>query len=100
VQYLVEIVLLVGFWASPIVYSWELVSNVIGDGLAAQLYLLNPVTVAVLTMQQVFWVAGDGAPVPDDLLLRVGVMTLVGLVLLWLSQRVFARLEGNFAQEL
>jgi ABC-2 type transport system permease protein len=25
---------------------------------------------------------------------------LVGLVLLWLSQRLFSRLEGNFAQEL
>lgn len=100
VQYLVEICLLVGFWASPVVYSWELVTQQIGDGWLAQVYLANPVTVAVLSMQQVFWVAGDGTPVPDDLLLRVGIMTVLGLVLLWFAQRVFARLEGNFAQEL
>ena len=32
--------------------------------------------------------------------LRLGIAFLVSLVLLWVSQRVFARLEGNFAQEL
>ena len=28
------------------------------------------------------------------------VCLLIGVVLLWLAQRLFARLEGNFAQEL
>jgi ABC-2 type transport system permease protein len=32
--------------------------------------------------------------------LRLGVALLVSVALLWAAQRVFARLEGNFAQEL
>ena len=31
---------------------------------------------------------------------RLGVLILVCLVLVWLAQRVFARSQGNFAQEL
>lgn len=100
VQYLVEIGLLIGFWLTPVVYSWELVSGEISSGWLEQLYLANPVTAAVIGLQQVFWVAGDGLPVPDGLMTRLAVMTVVGFVLLWAAQRVFTRLEGNFAQEL
>ena len=99
IQYLVEIGLLIGFWLTPVVYSWELVSDKIGP-VAEQLYLLHPVSTAVLGLQQTFWVAGQGTPVPSGLPLRMAVMLVVGVVLLWLAQRVFARLEGNFAQEL
>ncbi|WP_081788533.1 ABC transporter permease [Candidatus Blastococcus massiliensis] len=99
-QYLVEIVLNILFWASPIVYSWELVRNTIGGGFLETLYLSNPVTLAVLGMQRAFWVSGTDAPFPDGLPVRLLIALGVGLVLLWLSQRLFARLEGNFAQEL
>jgi ABC-2 type transport system permease protein len=37
---------------------------------------------------------------PADLDLRLLVVTIVGLLLLWFSQRVFSRLQGNFAQEI
>jgi ABC-2 type transport system permease protein len=100
VQYLVEIALMVFFWASPVVYSWELVRGAIDSPALEQLYLLNPVTAAVLGMQRAFWVAGTEEPFPDNLGTHLTVMLLVGTVLLWASQRVFARLEGNFAQEL
>lgn len=105
VQYLVDVALLILFWASPIVYSWQLLS----DGLAGlglqggwleRVYLANPMTVVILGFQQTFWVAGDGKPAPDDLVARLGVMLAVSLALLWLAQRVFARLQSNFAQEL
>lgn len=99
IQYLVEIGLLIGFWLTPVVYSWELLSDRLSPQLEA-LYLLNPVSVAVLSLQRTFWVAGQDKPVPEGLPLHIAVMLLVGLLLLWLSQRVFARLEGNFAQEL
>ena len=100
VQYLVEIGLMIAFWASPIVYSWRLVSDQVSSPLLEQLYLANPVTVAVMGFQRAFWVAGDGQPTPDGLgALLVGWL-VVGLVLLWVGQRVFARLQSNFAQEL
>jgi ABC-2 type transport system permease protein len=99
IQYLVEIVTTILFWASPVVYSWRLVSQAVGPW-AEDLYLLNPVTLAVLGMQRAIWVAGSDEPIPEGLPGRLLVALLVGLVLLWLSQRLFSRLEGNFAQEL
>jgi ABC-2 type transport system permease protein len=100
VQYLVEISLTILFWASPVVYSWRLVSDIIGGTWLEDLYLLNPVTLAVLGMQRAVWVAGTDQPVPDGLGTRLAAALLVGVVLVWLSQRLFNRLEGNFAQEL
>jgi ABC-2 type transport system permease protein len=100
VQYLVEISLTILFWASPVVYSWSLVQHAIGGTWLESLYLANPVTLAVLAMQRALWVAGTDQPVPDDLTGQLFIALGVGLVLLWLSQRVFAKLEGNFAQEL
>lgn len=100
VQYLVEISLMTLFWASPIVYTWELVRNVIGGGRLSDVYLANPVTAAVLGMQRAFWVAGDVKPFPSGLGVRLVVMLVIGLVALWGGQRLFSRLEANFAQEI
>lgn len=100
VKYLVEISLTILFWASPVVYSWALVRDAIGGSWLENLYLGNPVTLAVLGMQRALWVAGTDQPVPDGLVTRLLIALGIGLVLLWVSQRVFARLEGNFAQEL
>lgn len=99
VQYLVEVVVMIMFWASPIVYSWGLVRDHV-SGALTELYLANPMTLAVIGFQQTFWVGGDDQPVPSLLGERLGIALLVGLVLLWLCQRVFARLQSNFAQEL
>lgn len=98
-QHLVDVLLLVMFWASPIVYSYQQVHGILKGGWLEQVYLANPATVIVLGFQKAVWVAGDGQQ-PGDLLLRLGIMAVVGLVILWIGQRVFARLEGNFAQEL
>jgi ABC-type polysaccharide/polyol phosphate export permease len=100
VQYLVEISTTIFFWISPTVYSWKLVSSALNGSWLETLYLCNPVTLGVLGMQRAIWVAGSGEPVPDGLAVRLTIALGVGLVLLWLSQRLFARLEGNFAQEL
>lgn len=100
VQYIVEISLVVLFWSTPTVYSFALVSQAVDSTLIENLYLSNPVSAAVLGMQRAFWVAGDGIEQPPDLGLRLLVMLGIGTLLLWIGQRIFARLEGNFAQEL
>jgi ABC-2 type transport system permease protein len=64
------------------------------------LYLANPVTLAVLAFQRGLWVAGADSPQPTDLGLRILIAIAIGLPLLWICQRVFARLQSNFAQEL
>ncbi len=100
VQYIVEISLIVLFWSTPTVYSFELVRNAVQSPLIENIYLSNPIAASVLGMQRAFWVAGDGKEQVPDLALRLLVMLAVGSLLLWLGQRVFARLEGNFAQEM
>jgi ABC-2 type transport system permease protein len=102
-EHLVEVVLIVLFWASPIVYSYNFLSDFTADNpVLREIYLANPVTLGVLGLQRGLWSAGayDPANWPPDLALRMLIAFAVTLVLLWLSQRVFARLQGNFAQEL
>lgn len=99
VQYLVDVALLILFWASPIVYAWHQVSSTV-SGWVLDVYLTNPMTLAVLGFQRAFWVSGDAVEAPGDLAARLGVALAVGVVLLWVCQRVFARLQSNFAQEL
>lgn len=99
VQYLVEIVLMVLFWASPIVYSWTMVRDNV-SGWVTELYLANPITLVVLGFQRAFWEQGADEPYPSDLGVRLGITLAVSVLLLWVGQRVFTRLQGNFAQEL
>ncbi|RZS57402.1 ABC-2 type transport system permease protein [Microcella putealis] len=100
-QYLIEVVLLIALWASPILYAWEMARDFLGEGLLLEIYTNNPVTLAALGFQQAMWNSGDGVvDYPADLLERLGIAALVGLVAVILAQRVFARLESNFAQEL
>ena len=99
VQYLVEVILLLLLWASPIVYSWSMVAKLLGYGIWLDIYTDNPITLSVLGFQKAMWVAGDTtAQYPDFLLLRMGIAFVIGLGLLFGFQRVFARLQGNFAQ--
>ncbi len=100
VAYIVEIVLMFGFWLSPVVYQWSQVHNTIGGGMLESLYLSNPVTLSVLSFHRAFWVAGSSLPQPLQLGERMAVSFLVGCVVLWLCQRLFSKLQSNFAQEI
>jgi ABC-2 type transport system permease protein len=108
VQYLVEVSLLIGFWISPIVYSFGFVVDALGraglPGWVTEIYLANPITIATLAFQKAFWIAGStaeaGAIYPEHLGLRLVVMIIIGLLCVWGAQRVFSRLQGNFAQEI
>jgi len=99
VQYLIEIMIMILLWASPIIYAWKFVDGAL-DGFLQNLYLANPMTQVVLGFQRTFWVAGDGQPCPTNLAQSLWITLGVSVLLLWLSQRVFARLQANFAQEL
>lgn len=105
-QHLVELAIMVLFWASPVVYSFTFVHRALAGNWIEQLYLANPVTICIIAMQRALWTAGSTATGdfaqawPDDLAIRLLITLLVGLVLLWVSQRIFSRLQGNFAQEL
>jgi ABC-2 type transport system permease protein len=101
VQYLVEVAVMLLMWASPIVYSWAMVRDIVGPWPLLEVYTDNPITLAVLGFQRAFWVAGDDpSAYPSQLLLRMIIAILVGLVCLVLAHFAFRRLQGNFAQEL
>jgi ABC-2 type transport system permease protein len=59
----------------------------------------------VLAFQRALWPGGQteaGAAFYYDgnLYLRLGVIIVAGIAFVWLAQRIFARSQGNFAQEL
>ncbi|POX65843.1 ABC transporter permease [Microbacterium sp. SGAir0570] len=104
VQYLTQVVLMLAMWASPIVYAWTMVNRVFDEfGFPAwllEIYTNSPLTLAVLGFHRAFWVSGSPADYPPHLALRMAIAFVIGLVLVWACQRLFARLQGNFAQEL
>ena len=99
IQYLSEVVVMLLMWASPIVYSWTMVKENVSP-LVLEIYTNNPITLAVMGFQKAFWVSGPESSYPDDLLLRMGIALLVGLVGLVASHAVFNRMQGDFAQAL
>ena len=114
VQYLVDVAVVMLFWASPIVYSYSaLATSPYGGSWLEQLYLLNPITIAIIAFQRALWLGGPdviaffdqkglelNSAYPADLDLRLIIVAGVGLVFLWFADRVFQRLQGNFAQEI
>ena len=110
VAYLTEIVLQVGFWLCPIVYSYGFVVNAATSyGLPTdwitRLYLLNPMANAVLGFQRALWPPAsttDGAAIsfPGELLPRLWILVGVSALVFILGVMIFNRLSRNFAQEL
>lgn len=103
IGFMTEVILMLLMWFSPIVYSWTFVRDVVAGGAyswAYELYMSSPITIAVLGYQEAFWAHGSNGQSPPDLALKTLIATLVGLVFLFLGQRVFARHQANFAQEL
>ena len=102
IQHLIEVITFLAFWASPIVYSYSYVERALAQGYPVihEIYLGNPVTLAILGFQKSLWAAGADQPYPSHLMIRLAVAAIVGLLLIFGAHRIFARLEGNFAQEL
>jgi ABC-2 type transport system permease protein len=116
VRHLLNIGLLVWFWATPIVYASGFVQSKleayrIAGVRAFDLYMLNPLASIVGAFQRALYGVVDPLPSPSDpsvlfdVSLRwltgvVGVVLVVSLGLLWFAWRTFFRLSGDFAEEL
>lgn len=110
IGFLVDVSLTVGFWLTPVLYSYGQVVQGVRDfgvagDIATRVYMLNPMANVVFGFHEALWPAVDSPAAqqfafPGRLDVRIAVMTAVCLVLLWLSVRLFVRLSANFGQEL
>ena len=104
VENVVDLLLMVLVWASPVLYPWQLVADLLGpDSWLFTLYQLNPVTVAVELVHRGTWATASPenlAQVPPDLAAHTVIAFLLSGALVLLGQRVFRRMSGRFAQEL
>jgi ABC-2 type transport system permease protein len=99
---IVDMLLMIATWASPVMYSWTMVRDKLGEGFYS-VYQANPVTVGVEAFHYAFWLptTDQSAGIPPHLLsLWIPVGLAVSIVTLLLGQLTFRRLEGRFAQEL
>jgi ABC-2 type transport system permease protein len=102
---IVDLMLLVVTWTSPVLYQWNLVEVKL-PGWLWQVYQLNPVTSAVELFHYAFWFGstrpGEGpvATLPPHLFWYGTLALFTTLVVLAVGQFTFRRLEGRFAQEL
>ncbi len=103
---IVDLMLLVVTWTSPVLYQWSQVQQQV-PGWLWEVYQLNPVTTAVELFHFAFWFGATedrpGLPVATmpPHVLWYGLLGLaVSLVVLAVGQFTFRRLEGRFAQEL
>lgn len=115
---IVELLLLLATWASPVLYSWVMVEDAVVKTLGwpqwlVEVYLLNPITQGVELFHYAFWrpategmVSADGYSglgmdaLPPGLAWNTLWTLLIAIGTLLLGQFVFRRLEGRFAQDL
>ncbi|WDF32401.1 ABC transporter permease [Arthrobacter agilis] len=99
---LVDMLLMIATWASPVLYAWTMVRDRLGST-ALDIYLLNPLTIGVESFHFAFWVPTaeqtQGLP-PSFLSVWLPIGLAISVILLILGQLLFRRLEGRFAQEL
>jgi ABC-2 type transport system permease protein len=100
---IVELLLLLATWASPVLYFWTMVQSHVPDWLL-RIYLLNPITQAVELFHYAFWYpitdTGPDLPLPPDLGINTLWTILISVLAIFIGQAVFRRLEGRFAQDL
>ncbi len=89
----------------PMMYPYSLVAERFHGH--TDLYLANPIAVAVLLVQRCFWVpttsdqeATIADSLPDDLFTRGWIALGAALLLLVIAQRVFARFENRIPERL
>jgi ABC-2 type transport system permease protein len=102
---IVDMIVMVVTWASPVLYVWSMVERAMGPWF--WIYQLNPMTVAVEVFHWAFWEptlkaeqsVADAMP-PELLTVWLPVSALITLAVLFLGQLTFRRLAVHFAQEL
>lgn len=109
IQNMVATILQFMHFMVPMLYPFEKILRLTeGHPIIYQLYLANPAAEGVLLLQRFFWYGvadangsqAETLSFPDDLLVRGFIMFGVSLLLLWLAQRVFTRLESKFPERL
>jgi ABC-2 type transport system permease protein len=114
VKHLMDVVLQLWFWVTPVVYSYEnsIAAPLHRHGLAS-LYFLNPITLIVLTFQRTFYVDSTVRsttthaminilptwPMSTYCYLNLALLAIMAALFL-VAESVFGRLEGNFESEL
>jgi len=117
VEHLIEVFLLFWFWLTPIVYpinfAFDVLSKrkLLGVKLSV-IYMLNPMANIVIGFQRAIYKHLEARDSGGHLIKtlyqasagtyvgRMAAVLVVSFGFLWLSQRIFARAQGNFAQEL
>lgn len=99
-QNFVELIVMIAPWASPVLYQWQMVRDVVPEWLFT-IYQLNPITSAVNLMHSGFWepTTDNGILAPNMAQFAIGGL-ISSLLVLAAGQYVFRRLEGRFAQDL
>ncbi len=105
IENIVDLILMVAVWFSPVLYSISMVYDYFGEGSwLTALYEANPLTVAVELFHRAFWLpaAGEGmsAMVMNDVMVHGVAVFGVSLALLAIGDRIFTRMSRTFAQEL
>ena len=103
---IVELLLLLATWASPVLYSWTMVQEAVHKlgwpNWMLELYMLNPITQGVELFHYAFWrpVTASVMELPPGLGWNTLWTFLIAVATLLIGQLVFRRLEGRFAQDL
>jgi ABC-2 type transport system permease protein len=105
VSNVVQIVTNLTRFGVPMIYPYTVVADRF-DG-HTSLYLMNPIADAVLLMQRAFWVGTTQDPastmldqLPDQLVSRGVVAVGIAVLLLWVGQLTFSRLQDGLPERL
>lgn len=98
---IVDVLNLVIRWSAPILYPWTLLQGKVPDW-ALQVYLLNPLANAVELFHRAFWLPGNERvhELFPHMYLRAFLVLGAVVVLAFIGQVIFSRLERRFAEEL
>jgi ABC-2 type transport system permease protein len=98
-------------WTVPMIYPFSrLATSSLAGTWVYKVYLMNPISIAVLNVQRCFWSSTvkdvpnfnpDGFPsFPSHLILRGIIMLAVAVIFLGICQLIFSRFEGKLAERL
>jgi len=105
---IIDVVQTVITWTVPMIYPFSIIADrfMETNRVVYELYLSSPLCIAVLLNDRAFWVPSVDRPqqaiteeLPAYLFQRGLLMIVLGLVFVWISQAVFARLESRFAEK-
>jgi ABC-2 type transport system permease protein len=103
VENVVDLVVMVLVWTSPVLYPWQQVADLVGDSGLLTAYQLNPLTVAVELVHRGTWATTSPenlSATPPGLAWHTLVAFGLTAVLIAVGRRVFRTHSGHFAQEL